>query len=149
MSKHTPGPWIALTNERRPEDADYAHALMRHVVNSAAGVPICALWHRKEPYRNPNHFKAGKFVISEAEATANARLVAAAPDLLASCKELRDALDAAITAMDACGISDLADESERNLWRRVMDRAYNHETDPVQRADKAIAKAEGQPSVAA
>jgi hypothetical protein len=85
-SKHTPGPWVARTSA--PRRSVQPHAELRHVVDSASGHPICALWHRTEPYRDPHHFKAGNFITSADEAAANAQLIASAPELLETCKSL-------------------------------------------------------------
>lgn len=83
---HTPGPWVVkpLAIVR----TDNKHANFRHAIDSANGVPICGLWHREIPYANPNHPKARNFSADAAEVEANAQLIAAAPDLLASCKAL-------------------------------------------------------------
>lgn len=78
MSKHTPGPWRLL-----PEEADRAYVRVRGTIPGGrykvANI-VTPTYHGAPP--------------REAEETrANARLIAAAPDLLESLAELLDALD--------------------------------------------------------
>lgn len=65
MSGHTPGPWVI--------DGD-------QIITAEAGIPICVL-HMEDEVE-----WGGPDLIAEVEA--NARLIAAAPDLLAALKRL-------------------------------------------------------------
>lgn len=74
-SKHTPGPWEAYVNNSQ----GYALGVMVCSGGRAGGNEnLCDI-------RDPHGFEGGV-----AEAEANARLVAAAPDLLAALNELYD-----------------------------------------------------------
>jgi hypothetical protein len=68
MSKHTPGPWKVETERFRPRDIDY------FVVpsNPDSGIAICEIY--RKPYK------------------ANARLIAAAPELLSALKLAEEAI---------------------------------------------------------
>lgn len=79
MATHTPGEWLA----------DPIGRLHRHEFGSG-GLSLC--------YGGDIHSADGRLTIrattdvSETEAAANARLICAAPDLLAACKEALTAL---------------------------------------------------------
>ena len=80
MTKHTEGPWKVP-----------AHARFQVVQESAQLGTICLAIAHEDKYR-------GRTV---AEAKANARLMAAAPDLLAACKTIIRAYENADVAPDA------------------------------------------------
>ena len=75
MSKHTPGPWKAVYGTSR-----------KLWVRDSGGF-LCFM---TEPFRYPN--QDGRYAIEILEMEANARLIAAAPDLLEALKDARFAL---------------------------------------------------------
>jgi hypothetical protein len=77
MSAHTPGPWIA--HQRPAAPIEYGHHVTTH-----DGLTVCNV-----TYQLPVEID-GKVV--EATRIANARLIAAAPDLLAALQCLLDAV---------------------------------------------------------
>jgi len=66
-SKHTPGPWVVHQRPREP----YEHG---HHVTTEDGLTICSV-----TYQLPSRTPMG---VEETKRIANARLIAAAPDLL-------------------------------------------------------------------
>ena len=72
MSKHTPGPW---QTDQAEHDAPYQDIRIH-----AGKGSICSVWIDDAPLHDYN-----------AEQRANARLIAAAPDLLEALKQTRDA----------------------------------------------------------
>ncbi|MFU7155781.1 hypothetical protein ACM74Y_26590 [Pseudomonas aeruginosa] len=77
MSKHTPGPWVALKAEQAVHEQDYYIASERGVVGYWKGGKS---WHDDD-----------KWVLTEADA----RLIAAAPELL-------EALEYAANRLNSC-----------------------------------------------
>ena len=75
MSKHTPGPWISESPTRDGTSVKSTAALFSTVAWCGAG----SIWS-----------SSGSYEISHEEAEANARLIAAAPDLLEVAKLLLD-----------------------------------------------------------
>ena len=104
-TKHTPGPWRISGESATTVQADY------RAINSEGGVLIA----RALGYPNSGYFP------SDDEAAANARLIAAAPELLEALEALRDNVGTCICY----------DESARefNAWEM---------------AKAAIAKAKGE-----
>lgn len=96
--KHTPGPWSA---EPMEDGCSVAYR-----INDASGYEVAVTSGRD----------------SDGEEAANARLIAAAPDMLAALKEARDLLAGDLTGVE---------------WKRAC-HAF------VAKADAAIAKAEGR-----
>lgn len=114
MSAHTEGPWLTTKScpvRRQP----FAIAQVR-AANLIAGVF--------------DDVSGGESV-----AEANAHLIAAAPELLASCKELREALAAAMRAIATCNGADafISEIKSAGVPNGVGVRA-----------DAIIAKAEGR-----
>jgi hypothetical protein len=99
MSKHTKGPWKAGTTYEHGEPVG---AVVRSGVRFVAECPTGVCGHHQP------------------ECEANAALIAAAPDLLAACRE-------ALEDYAGCNV----------------DRFTQHETDKMNRLRAAIAKAEG------
>lgn len=87
MAEHTPGPWYASA-----PDGSY-HDVIRIYSNSDITVPVAVCPQRQSAIMS---VIAGQ-TDATTEAAANARLIAAAPDLLQAC---RYALDAAMTTGD-------------------------------------------------
>jgi hypothetical protein len=117
---HTPGPWVVHDTDRvwvQTTDAD------ANVICDIIG----RVWDKS----------VGGSVI-KAEDFANARLIAASPDLLASCKELRDALAGAIRVVLNCGIEDVANRFNAEMRRIGIKPGIGV------RADATISKAEGR-----
>ena len=120
MSAHTPGPWTI--EESMPGDG-------HHFIHGADGT--CVLcpddgWNSN--YRDYD------------SRLANARLIAAAPELLDCCKELRDALAGAMRVMvaHACAEGDaLTEDFVSEIARLGISDGIGV------RADAAIANAEG------
>lgn len=77
----------------------------------------------------------GGYLVAESVAPCNQPLIAAAPDLLASCKELREALAASMRVLDAANLQD--------AFLEAMHAAGVVNGIGV-RADAAIAKAKGR-----
>lgn len=102
-AKHTPGPW----------EADHSDIWSR-----SGKKFIAATMEDGEAFKG----------VSLAEAEANARLIAAAPELLAALKACRAALDAVIENNDG----------------DVFGTHHNAAMDAILAADKSIAKAEGR-----
>ena len=124
-SKHTPGPWAMET------------------VRTS-----CGLCHRVGPFPSPKSWKADKPAHAciyddypptggSPELVANARLIAAAPDMLAALKALLQANDDVQTA--------LCDGPDVPGWdRTALPRAQANVTAAEAVAKAAIAKAEGR-----
>lgn len=104
MTQHTPGPWSLCS---APASDPYT---ARNVVadNGETVATIASGYHHEQP-----------FTLSQDEARANARLIAAAPDLIAALSAIR----AACTRIE--------DDEEIDAAKAL--------------ADAAIAKAEGKP----
>ena len=83
-AKHTPGPWV-VEHIDAPGNIDGAMVIL--AVDGPGDESICRVWSRTMPYvtRPGKHHNRGNFVVDPV-ALANARLIAAAPDLLAACK---------------------------------------------------------------
>jgi len=74
--KHTPGPWYVAANDalgRRGQE--HAH----HTVHADNGVPVCRM---------------GGNTTAHTDTRANARLIAAAPELLAALRAIKAAIEA-------------------------------------------------------
>ncbi|MDW9528106.1 hypothetical protein RWE87_05100 [Sinorhizobium meliloti] len=128
-SKHTPGPWgyVASTENHGP-----------YVANEWGYGDICDCYTMSDPnslsIRNGGHSKPIHFHNEEADA--NARLIAAAPDLLAALKSLGPILEE---------IHDKWDEGMRagKLIVALRDPKLNYRDD-ITAIHAAIAKAEGR-----
>lgn len=131
MNKHTPGPWSRARDERFRHDNSAG-------VRAANGLYIAAALDRNS-------------CDLDEEVEANARLIAAAPDLLAACREALENLDRIRQWRQ-----DTADERADDFCRRHLDnasmpqaaldayRAYEADEEPAAAALRAaIAKAEG------
>lgn len=87
-------------------------------------------------------------VVDRAEMSANARLIAAAPELLESCKELRDALAAAMRVivdldrLKRVGVADLLTDSREQRFVEEL-HAIGIKDGIGVRAEQAIQRAEG------
>lgn len=113
-AQHTPGPWFAKADKRR-WNPNYVEAERAHI----ADVMPCSVFDKK----------------NDAEAEANARLIAAAPDLLETGRELADA------AVDYARLIQVEHYDRNDI---AVHAAYERlrKADGQHRA--AIAKAEGQ-----
>lgn len=100
MSKHTPGPW---TTDEQEHDAPYQNIKIK----AGSHRTVCTIWIDDAPVRDFN-----------AEQTANASLIAAAPDLL-------DALKTA-------------------KWMLERDYIDDQKMRVIEKCDAAIAKATGE-----
>ena len=110
MLSHTPGPWVIEEFSAADYDGeDAATGIMAYAdENGKEGAMVASV----------NRWSYGDDPATD-ESTANARLISAAPELLAACKELRD---------------DLVKHARYGL--------NDAETAMLQRAEAAIAKAE-------
>jgi len=117
-SKHTPGPW-GVPHFAEPE----AGCDCRYVLCDSHMGAICTITWNKEGDHPPLE-----------QAQANARLIAAAPELLDACKELRAACAACFRVIGAAG---LVDQIEAELDTAGVTEGFGS------RAGAAIAKAEG------
>ena len=84
MTKHTPGPWTV--------NPHFNHGAE---VRSLASVAWCSV--------ASTHGASGSQVIDVAEARANARLIAAAPDLLAALHRISLASQNSMSSKEECG----------------------------------------------
>ena len=105
---YTPGPWVTA-------DTKFANGIRTEVEAAGESGPICAC------IRTVNARK----VRSWNEVDANAKLIAAAPELLAACHSLLSILNAEL--------EDDPNPSELTSW-----------LDAINKANKAIDKAEGK-----
>ena len=112
MSKHTPGPWI--TDDYSKND------VARHVMNGNGNGPVYIA-------RVPLQSAAGMRTNAYSAQEANARLIAAAPDLLEALKELSRSF-----------IGTYSDD------QRSDDEINNHREHWERMARAAIAKATGE-----
>lgn len=115
-AKHTPGPWFVKT--------DQINGFSQFQIANQNGLAVAGVNALEAIYSGYGHEKDRISRVSEGQPTAwaNARLICAAPDLLAALKELAEASD-----LDGCDLP--VHEHEAILW------------DARQRALKAIAKA--------
>jgi hypothetical protein len=117
---HTPGPW--MLHPRFPEYVVPAADSRKGIGGSVDPVQeherYAKLIHQVTYTEHPQ-FHASR--VTKAEAQANAHLIAAAPDLLASLKEMEQML---------------------HLWMR--DNTGPNELDVLERCERALAKAEGK-----
>lgn len=118
MHKHTPGPW-------RVDPRSYAEGARGHVVCNVE-LAFTTLAVRGEP----DHLACPSKVALDEIGHANARLVAAAPELLEALRETLRALEAHLTK----------EAQEAGVSRYRLCPCMG---DEVQRARAAIAKAEG------
>ena len=104
-TKHTPGPWEASADcmEISPSSGPKSHVELARIVGPGEGSSY----------------------YSYDEATANARLIAAAPELLAACK-------AAVNALRSC------------QWGNCSPRQVKSIANAAEAAEAAISKAEGR-----
>jgi hypothetical protein len=109
LPSHTPGPW-------RVSDFDHTEIIM----NDLAGTYIAGVRDEAIPYE---------------EARANARLIAAAPELLAALKDARETIERDAQRLRAC-----AEQSHPEERDGHMDGANAL----IEQVDAAIAKAGGQ-----
>ena len=107
MSGHTPGPWKVRIGQKNNEKADGVFACIEGGPDEFV---LCDVWADVDEL--------------EAEAPFNARLIAAAPDLLAACKRIIDAID-----------------PQRDEF--VTEAAFVEACEAIDAADLAIEKAEG------
>jgi len=98
MSKHTPGPWVAIPAAER----------FMYEGNDLTSVVVCTDWTRGDANANGAHYRPDpscvdnitimdQFIrdLSLEEANANAHLIAASPELLEACEGLIELIDAA------------------------------------------------------
>lgn len=116
MSRHTPGPWDRLANPPQLRFGDCR--LTEQVWGSKR---VCFIESQN---------------VGASTALANACLIAAAPELLEACKELREALAAAMRFIDDAGL-------DVNAWAADLDRLGIRAGIGV-RSQAVIAKAEAQ-----
>lgn len=104
MASHTPGPWFQLLDNTPGQR-------QRHIVRSAAGLVEVA--------------RASEIYMDRAEREANARLIAAAPDMLAALKQAAEALDATILPLRNDGADGAASDAEvaRDAARALIAKA--------------------------
>jgi hypothetical protein len=114
----TPGPWRVELAEIDARPYDDGCTRLRHVIQAADDTAVASIWYRTKPYLTRRGHSC-IFADSAAEGAANARLIAAAPDLLAALKELRI------------------------LVAQMHPDSRRHVASIIDGADAAIAKAEG------
>ena len=121
---HTPGPWHQ--SHREMNDGNW-----RTTVHTTDGQTVCTLsWYPRPPVDT----NVGRVIGTYREA--NALLIAAAPDLLAALKDMRDAL-AAMMRVVAMHKGAIAEEFGQEIDRLGIRRGFGV------RAQNAIARAEG------
>lgn len=117
LAAHTPGPWVAIYSR----NGDAAISIEAPNDRAVVGAVGCVI--RKNGIGMP----------CSAVGLANARLIAAAPDMLAALRECADDLASEIEARYSHGIKD----------HPAMTPKYERDMAPVHRARAAITKATG------
>ena len=127
MTEHTSGPWVHMDDRRRAYTGEGSYLVMDAELKTVARVPI------------PIH----ECPRPHDQAEANARLIAAAPDLLAALDgaytalaRVRDCLDIHSDALERHGLADDLDAYFRDAGVNLMDT----ETDAL----AALRKARGE-----
>jgi len=115
--QHTPGPWLV-------EPATENHG--PYITNDLRNVTICDLYFLQSK---------GFYTHCEEEAEANARLIAAAPDLLEALTKTVDALDAVLDERGTVGYDDIVDAG-----RAVIAKAMRSPTRLSPELDDAAAQ---------
>ena len=118
MSTHTPGPW-------RVETREHVHAVCCNPTRKGEWPEICF----QETHGDPDHGCITGRCRDDEELTANARLIAAAPELLETCRDLSH-LAAILSGRQHAGLP-----IAPVMWS-MLDGLTN-------KADAAIAKVEG------
>ena len=85
-TSHTPGPWIALEQGKEIQSYDGLHEVAATAPNGTF-VNICQMFQGGFANAAPNPADETRHTITPDEALANARLIAAAPDLLAALED--------------------------------------------------------------
>jgi hypothetical protein len=119
MSKHTPGPWTFDSFSFGAPDAPISHKKIVGPLNADGSKHLIAEVHMNHPAHE-----------------ADGRLLAAAPDLLLSCMELREACAACFRVI--AHRSETVDEMEAELKRVGLKPAFGV------RGQEAITKATGE-----
>ena len=122
MSAHTPGPWL-------PGPWVVEAAADRNVVGvaDASGNPICELWHGVEGWTLPSRCTTKEWKLD------HARLIAAAPDLLA-----------ALEWMVAHDDTNEGDDPVESLGGQTWNEYNAYWLAGLEQARAAIAKAKGE-----
>lgn len=124
MAAHTPGPWVAEPTPPNVYNDVDATETPFWIVDAATG-EVLATFHN---------------TANDDEAFANASVCAKAPDLLASCQELRAVL---LAALDVIAIT-VGIEGRDRIAEDLARRGFSPGIIGV-RADGVIAEAEGRP----
>ena len=116
-TKHTPGPWSSLEYQANPDSKKWAISCLRPAKNGCRENPQVAICN-----------EMGGSSIGEDEGRANARLIAAAPDLLEAIVALRDE---AVKISEKFDVDGKGFAGSAPIWAYILD------------ATEAIAKAGG------
>lgn len=83
MQKHTPGPWIVNEADNGGEVANIFSDNPEH-----DGAYVCAVWSDESATGNDGADEETPQYVTDAEANANAALIAAAPDMLEALRDM-------------------------------------------------------------
>ena len=123
MSEHTKGPW--------------------EVARTDAGIIVRTESAKKTRFGASRYAAIGGFDRSDpeqlAEALANARLIAAAPELLEALIELVGEID--LLASESCGVAGLHLNGDVATWEEILPGGRFEWLGSLERAESAIAKA--------
>ena len=126
-SKHTPGPWVVHDHPTDP----YQYG---HYVTTADGLTVCSVAHQL-PGRSPHGAE-------EATRAANARLIAAAPELLEALEGLLD--DVYGLMRESEGVAGLHLNGDVADWASLDEGGRFERLSNMSGARAAIAKATGE-----
>ena len=116
--KATPGPWRISDSPKHPDSGGYAE-----VVAGDIGVYIADVIPVQSPHQYGPDAADIEFELDDETSMANARLIAAAPELLAILKRLDDWVKSRPTELEFMGGSDIIEEVQAALAKACPDES--------------------------